>query len=84
MTVYQVALLKNDGQLGETIRLALEQTDLLERLSRSTQVAIKPNFTYPYYKPVVTTSPAVIRETVKILREYTPRIAVVEKRFNNT
>jgi len=51
---------------------------LLERLTNSSRVALKPNFTYPYYKPGVTTSPQVIRTVVKILRKYTPRIAIVE------
>jgi len=47
-------------------------------LKNANCIAIKPNFTYPYYKPGVTTSPEVIRETVKILRDYTSHIAVVE------
>jgi uncharacterized protein (DUF362 family) len=39
---------------------------------------LKPNLTYPYPRPGVTTSPLVMRETVRVLREYTPYIAVVE------
>lgn len=51
---------------------------LLRHLTTSCRVVIKPNFTYPYYKPGVTMSPQIIRETVKFLREYTAHIAVVE------
>ena len=74
----RVALAKNNGRLTEAIRLALGQVGLLERVASSTRVALKPNFTYPYYKTGVTTSPLVIRETVKLLREYTDQIAIVE------
>lgn len=75
---HRVVLVKMDGVLTEAIRVALTQSSLLERVSSSTRIALKPNFTYPYYKPGVTTSPWFIREIVKILREYTPHIALVE------
>ena len=74
----RVTLIHNQDDVSKAIRLALEQTGLLERVARSTRVSLKPNLTYPYYKPGVTTSPQVIREVVKILRDYTPHIAIVE------
>jgi uncharacterized protein (DUF362 family) len=67
-----------DARVDEAVHSALEQTGLLADLSHTTRVALKPNFTYPYYKQGVTTSPFVIREAVKVLRQYTARIAVVE------
>ena len=76
--VFKLAVIKNENDLAKSVQLALEQTELLARVFSSTRVALKPNFTYPYYKPGVTTSPAVIRETVSLLREYTSHIAVVE------
>jgi uncharacterized protein (DUF362 family) len=75
---HRVALSKIEQDLSLAIRSAMQGARLFERLTSSTRVALKPNFTYPYYKPGVTTSPRVIRETVKILREYTAHIAVVE------
>jgi uncharacterized protein (DUF362 family) len=74
----QTALFKIDGDLSGAIRRAWEATGLLKRVTASTRVALKPNFTYPFYKRGVTTSPAVIREAVKILREQTPHISIVE------
>ncbi|MCL5103744.1 MAG: DUF362 domain-containing protein [Armatimonadetes bacterium] len=74
----RLALVKVNGDLGAKIRMSLEQTGLLDKITSTTRISIKPNFTYPYYKPGVTTSPEVIRETVKILREITPHIAIVE------
>ncbi len=69
---------KIENKLLENIQKAIEWVGILKRISPSTRISIKPNFTYPYYKPGVTTSPHVIEETVKILREYTKHIAVVE------
>ena len=70
--------MKIDGDLPRAIRAALEGSGLLAGITSSTRISIKPNFTYPYPKQGVTTSPEVIRETVKILRDHTPHIAVVE------
>lgn len=75
---HRVVLLKINNDLTTAVRSSLVQTGLLERVTSSTRVALKPNFTYPYYQIGVTTSPQIIRETVKILREYTPHIAIVE------
>jgi uncharacterized protein (DUF362 family) len=74
----QIALIKTGGDLSRAISSAWDKTGLLACLSASTRVALKPNFTYPYYKRGVTTSPEFIREAVKILRKYTPHIAIVE------
>lgn len=66
------------GDLTDVVSRALGECVTLSGLTPSSRVAIKPNFTYPYYKPGVTTSPAVIREVVRVLRQYTQRIAIVE------
>lgn len=74
----RVVLLKQEGNPRETLGRALELSGILERVSPSTRVAIKPNLTYPYHKPGVTTSPAVLREVISVLKEHTGHIAVVE------
>jgi len=73
-----VALSRTGQDLSLAVRSAMCGAGLLESISSLTRVALKPNCTYPYYKPGVTTSPQIIHETVKILREYTAHIAVVE------
>ena len=65
------------GDVAGAIHSAMEMIGLLERITETTRVALKPNFTYPYYKPGVTTSPVFIRETVRILRERTSHITIV-------
>jgi len=64
--------------ISDVIYRAMESIDLLGQIDSSCRLCIKPNFTYPYYKPGVTTSPNIIEETVKILKEYTRHIAIVE------
>ncbi len=47
-------------------------------LKGDSRVFIKPNFTYPYYKEGVTTSPAAIEGLVKALKNFTAHIMVGE------
>lgn len=74
----QVYVKKIKSDLEEAVLESMKGAGLLERLTNSSRVALKPNFTYPYYKPGVTTSPQVIRAAVKILHKYTPHLAIVE------
>ena len=57
---------------------ALQYLNVKDLLSSSHRVYIKPNFTYPFYKEGVTTSPEVIEATVSYLREFTSHIVIVE------
>jgi uncharacterized protein (DUF362 family) len=74
----RVFVKKIEHSLQEAIWESMNGAGLLRCLTTSCRVVIKPNFTYPYYKPGVTTSPQVIRETAKILRQFTARLAIVE------
>jgi uncharacterized protein (DUF362 family) len=66
------------SDLAAAIAGSLEGAGILGRIAPQSRIALKPNFTYPFHRPGVTTSPAVLRETVRILRQCTPHIAVVE------
>jgi uncharacterized protein (DUF362 family) len=56
----------------------MTQSGILDRVNADSRVSLKPNLTYPYYKPGVTTSPAVIAAVVHILSERTKNVAIVE------
>ena len=73
-----VALIRVDGDLLESVRSAMTQSGILDRVNADSRVCLKPNLTYPYYKPGVTTSPAVIAAVVRILSERTNNVAIVE------
>jgi len=64
--------------LGETVRRAMEWLDFGSIIKSGARVAIKPNFTYPFHKPGVTTTPRMIEELVAIVRERTDCIRIVE------
>ena len=68
----------NDAEIEPRIREACEGLALAGDIRPGTRVSIKPNFTYPWYKPGVSTSPVVLEATVRVLRDYTPHIQIVE------
>lgn len=68
----------NDAEIEPNIREACEALALTDDIGPGTRVSIKPNYTYPWYKPGVTTSPVVLEATVRVLRDYTPHIRIVE------
>jgi uncharacterized protein (DUF362 family) len=68
----------NDAEVEPRIREACEALALADDIGPGTRVSIKPNYTYPWYKPGVTTSPAVLEATVRVLRDYTSHIRIVE------
>jgi uncharacterized protein (DUF362 family) len=74
----RVAISRNHKDLANSIYETMAFSGILSRIKSEAHIAIKPNFTYPYYKSGVTTSPEVIRATVKILRNYSSHISIVE------
>lgn len=60
------------------VRDALEFIGWQNIVAKGSRVAIKPNLTYVRYKEGVTTSPAVLRALLEILKERTDNIKVVE------
>jgi len=56
----------------------MEYSGILTQITDKTRIALKPNYTYPHYKPGVTTNPDVIRETIKVFKNYSNHIAIVE------
>lgn len=49
-----------------------------EQIKTNSSVFIKPNFTYPFYKPGVTTSPKLIEDVVIFLKRFTNNIFIGE------
>ena len=78
MGEHRVSCVDIGTDLHAAVREALAGAGVLDRITSSTRVAIKPNLTYPYYKQGVTTSPATVRECVRIVRERTSHVRIVE------
>jgi uncharacterized protein (DUF362 family) len=64
--------------VGKAVAAAFQGAGLDKLLRSNARVAIKPNFTYLYHRPGVTTSPEVLRELVRIIRQATDKIVIVE------
>lgn len=60
------------------VKDALNWLNASDQIRSDSRVFIKPNFTYPFYKEGVTTSPAMIEALVQALRDYTSHIMVGE------
>ena len=66
------------NDVGRAVAAAFQGAGLDKLLRSNARVAIKPNFTYPYHKPGVTTSPEVLRELVRLIHQSTDKIVIVE------
>ncbi|MFC1574682.1 DUF362 domain-containing protein [Gemmatimonadota bacterium] len=69
---------KTDGDLAYRMREGLDWINWKEAIPSGARVFIKPNLTFPFHKPGVTTSPEVIDLLVSILKERTPNITIGE------
>lgn len=75
---HRVSCTEIGDDLRRAVKTALEESGILARISSTSRVAIKPNFTYPFYKPGVTTSPRMIRACAEIVLERTRHVRIVE------
>lgn len=66
------------AHVTDRLKEAYEWLRLDSRIPEGARVLIKPNFTFPFYKPGVTTSVAVIEALVSILGARTDRISIGE------
>lgn len=78
MGKYIVSIEKYGPNLEENVFNSLRKIGLLNVIRSGCKVAIKPNFTYPYYKEGVTTSPDLIESLISVLKEYLNDIFIVE------
>lgn len=54
----------------DVIRAGLRFTDFGSAVSRQTRVFVKPNLTFPSYRPGVMTSPAAVEAAIQAIREH--------------
>ncbi len=76
--MHKVWISKVDGDNDREIERALEWLDWRSIVAPNARVSIKPNLTYPTYKPGVTTSPAVLEAMIRALSSRTDNINIVE------
>ena len=69
---------QDEATLPRVMRSALDYIGWETIVPRDARVFIKPNFTYPHFKPGVTTSPVFLNALVEALLERTQRITIGE------
>ena len=76
--MYPVYVSKIAGEPDERTREALEFVNWRDRVQKDARVFIKPNLTYPEWKPGVTTTTEHLESIVKVLVERTKNITIGE------
>ncbi len=82
MNGYSACVLKITD-LKKDIFKSLEFINWKEYVKKDSTVFIKPNFTFPYYKEGITTSPELLKNLLEIIKERTDNIIVGESDGGN-
>ena len=69
-------LAKLEGNYTELIRQGLQWIDFGALITKDSRVFIKPNLTFPTYRPGVMTSPQAVEGAILAVQEYTPNIFI--------
>lgn len=69
--------------LGMSLQAGLDFINWETIITKGTRVLIKPNFTYPYYKEGITTSPNLLTQLLKIIRTKTDSVILAESNGSN-
>ena len=80
---YYSAYISKISDLKGSLLKSLEFVEWKAEVKSDSTVFIKPNFTYPYYKEGITTSPELLRELLKILKDRADRVIVGESNGGN-
>jgi len=71
------------SDLEQDLRESLEFVGWTDTVRSDSRVFIKPNFTYPYYKEGVTTSPEVLRALCGVLKDRCDQVVIGESDGGN-
>jgi uncharacterized protein (DUF362 family) len=69
--------------LDSDLQKSLDFVNWKSQVKAGSTVFIKPNFTYPFYKEGITTSPALIKSLLEILKDRAGRVIVGESNGGN-
>ena len=67
-----------EDSLNQTISKALEWIGWTDKVRRDSTVLVKPNFTWPVFRPGVVTSPKFLSELLPLLKDRAARVLVGE------
>jgi len=78
-----LAYISKISNLKDSLLNSLEFVQWKTEVKNDSTVFIKPNFTYPYYKEGITTTPELLRELLEILKDRADRVIVGESNGGN-
>lgn len=78
-----LAYISKIEDLKEDIKQGLEFIKWKNEVKKDSTVFIKPNFTYPYYKEGITTSPELIKYLLEILKDRADNVILGESNGGN-
>lgn len=81
--MYSAYINKIHGELKGDILKGLEFIGWKEYVKRDSVVFVKPNFTFPYYREGVTTSPKLLKSLLEILKSRSSKVIVGESDGGN-
>jgi uncharacterized protein (DUF362 family) len=74
---------KIESNLSNSIKDSLDFINWKDYIKKDSVIFIKPNFTYPYYKKGITTSPNFLESLIKVLKNRSSKIIVGESNGGN-
>lgn len=77
------AYVSNINVMKEDLLKALEFVDWKQKVRKDSTVFIKPNFTFPYYMPGITTTPELLKNILEILKDRADKVIVGESDGGN-
>jgi uncharacterized protein (DUF362 family) len=77
------AYISNINVMKEDLLKALEFVDWKQKVRKDSTVFIKPNFTFPYYMPGITTTPELLKNLLEILKDRADKVIVGESDGGN-
>jgi uncharacterized protein (DUF362 family) len=83
MNDYRAYVGKTTDNLALDVVRAMEAVGWTDRVKASSTVFVKPNLTFYEYRPGVTTTPAVLRELLRLLKTRASRVIVGESDGGN-
>jgi uncharacterized protein (DUF362 family) len=77
------AFISNTLDIEKDLQRGLDFIDWKQYVEKGSTVFIKPNFTYPYYKEGITTTPTLLKDVLEILKDRAGRVIVGESNGGN-
>lgn len=77
------AFITKCSDIHQNINDGLKYINWDKIVANNSTVFIKPNFTYPFYKPGITTSPIILRELLGLIKDRVDRVIVGESDGGN-